>query len=232
MEKLPEKNYLKDQRSGIYYTNKYTVAPEHGGEVATRNLHLFHRPSAWQYHESSRRASPQLISTWALHTASPTALLVGWALWPAHKHSGHARYPQREGETIFTTSWCSCWSHRQQVPPSTLGLKVELYGLKDLFQPNQCDDFTHMMYLCVIKTHLPQAGPANLCFPTMQSCPVWPRPSCTALWRPSPADLCGAGGQAKSNLVVLIVVLECCCLIKANRVKFSKKTESSLSRWI
>lgn len=83
----------------VFSIPKYTGALEQGEEVVTRSLRLFHPPSACQYNEPSRRASPQLISAWALHTACPTArcraLLVGWALCAAHKHSGHARYPQR-----------------------------------------------------------------------------------------------------------------------------------------
>lgn len=81
----------------VFITLWFTVPPEHGGEVVIRSLHLFHPPSTCQFHKPSRRASPQLISAWALHTAGPTAtcwaLLAEWALWPDHKHS--ARYPQR-----------------------------------------------------------------------------------------------------------------------------------------
>lgn len=75
-----KKNYQKDQMSGIYYTKIHCSSRPWRG--SHKSLHLFHPPSASQYHEPSRRASPQLISAWDLHTASPTALFVGWASWP------------------------------------------------------------------------------------------------------------------------------------------------------
>lgn len=91
---------------------------------------------------------------------------------------------------------------------------------------------TCVWHYVLSKPTCPKAGTANLSYATLQSLSSLVKKStCTALCRLLPADLCGALGQARRNLILWMVVLKCCGLIRANWVKITRKTESFLSRW-